>query len=105
MRDDFELLAEIQEAASLAGLAHVYPPAEYPFPTEAVRERWRTSTDEIVVDPEGRGFVAVTGEWLEAMYVRPVAWGSGLADELHDRAVEALRANGVERAPLGARAQ
>jgi GNAT superfamily N-acetyltransferase len=100
VRDDFELLAEIQEVASLAGLAHVYPPAEYPFPTEAVRERWRTSTDEVFVDPEGRGFVAVTGEWLNGLYVRPEAWGTGVAAELHDRAVEALRANGVERARL-----
>ena len=100
MRDDFELLAEIQEAASLAGLAHVYPPAEYSFPTEAVRERWRTSTDEIVVDPEGRGFVAVTGEWLDGLYVRPEAWGTGVAGELHDRAIETLRANGIERARL-----
>ena len=100
MRDDFELLAEIQEQASLAGLAHVYPPERYPFPTEAVRERWRTADDEILVDPQGRGFAAVTGEWLNGMYVRPEAWGTGVAAELHDRAVEALRANGVERARL-----
>jgi GNAT superfamily N-acetyltransferase len=100
VRDDFELLAEIQEVASLAGLAHVYPPEEYPFPAEAVRERWRTSTDEVFVDSEGRGFVAVTGEWLNGLYVRPEAWGTGVAAELHDRALEALRANGVERARL-----
>ena len=100
MRDDFELLAEIQEVASLAGLAHIYPPAEYPFPTEAVRERWRGSTDVIFVDPEGRGFVAVSGEWLNGLYVRPEAWGTGVAGELHDRAVAALRAAGVPRARL-----
>jgi GNAT superfamily N-acetyltransferase len=100
VRDDFELLAAIQEAASLAGLAHIYPPAEYPFPREAVRERWRSSEDEIFVDPEGRGFAAVQGEWLNGLYVRPEAWGTGVAAELHDRALEALRRAGVERARL-----
>jgi GNAT superfamily N-acetyltransferase len=95
-----ELLAEIQEAASLAGLAHIYPPELYPFPREAVLERWRTSGDEIFVDAAGRGFAAVAGEWLDGMYVRPEAWGSGVADELHERAVDAIRAAGHERARL-----
>jgi GNAT superfamily N-acetyltransferase len=95
-----ELLAEIQEAASLAGLAHIYPPELYPFPREAVVERWRGSTDLIFVDEGGRGFAAVAGQWLDGMYVRPEAWGSGVADELHERAVAAIRAAGHERARL-----
>jgi GNAT superfamily N-acetyltransferase len=95
-----ELLAEIQEAASLAGLAHIYPPELYPFPREAVLARWRASTDLILVDVEERGFAAVAGEWLNGLYVRPEAWGTGVADELHDRAVAAIRAAGHERARL-----
>jgi GNAT superfamily N-acetyltransferase len=95
-----ELLAEIQEAASLAGLAHVYPPERYPFPREAVLERWRSHAGAIFLDPEGRGFAATRDEWLDGLYVRPEFWGTGVAGELHDRAVAAVRAAGCETARL-----
>ena len=94
------LIAEIQKAASLAGLAHVYPPELYPYPHEAVLQRWIESDDELFVDPAGLGFAAVKGEWLDGLYVRPEAWGTGVAGELHDRAVAAIRAAGHERARL-----
>jgi GNAT superfamily N-acetyltransferase len=94
-------LAAIQEEASLVAVPHVYPPELYPFPTEAVSERWRRYTEDggwalLAAD----GFVAVSPPWLEAIYVRPAAWGRGLADELHAAAVAELRARGVERARL-----
>lgn len=101
-----ELLAAIQEDASLAGLANVYPPELYPFPREAVLERWRTAAGRELVEGEAvfvegeAGFVAVRPPWLDALYVRPAAWGTGVAVRLHDRAVEALREAGVERARL-----
>jgi GNAT superfamily N-acetyltransferase len=95
-----ELLAEIQEAASLAGLAHIYPPELYPFPREAVLARWRGYTGEIFLDAAQHGFAAIGDEWLNGLYVRPEAWGTGVAAELHDRAVAAIRAAGHERARL-----
>ena len=99
--DDAAALAAIQEEASKAGVPHVYPPTLYPFPREAVQERWRTYTDAggwaTLADD---GFVAVDGEWLEAMYVRPAAWGGGLADDLHAAALDQLRAHGAMRARL-----
>ena len=100
MSADAGLLAAIQEEASLAALAHVYPPERYPFPREAVLERWRDYAGTVLVDERGRGFAAVAGEWLDALYVRPEAWGTGVAARLHDRAVEELRAAGVARARL-----
>jgi len=99
-RPDPELLAAIQEAASLAGLAHVYPPERYPFPRREVLERWRSSTDTVFVAEGGSGFAAVDPPWLDALYVRPESWGTGIAARLHDEAVEVLRAAGVERARL-----
>jgi GNAT superfamily N-acetyltransferase len=99
---DAALLAALQEEASRAGVAHVYPPDRYPFPTEAVRERWRVYTDGggwAALAGED-GFVAVDPPWLEALYVAPPAWGTGVADRLHDAAVAELRARGVDRARL-----
>ena len=93
-----ELLAEIQEAASVAALGHIY--GDEPFPRAEVLERWRTSSDEILLDEDGLGFAAVSPGWLNGLYVRPEAWGTGVAGELHDRAVAALRVAGVERARL-----
>jgi GNAT superfamily N-acetyltransferase len=95
-----ELLADIQKAASLAGLGHIYPPERYPYPDEAVLARWRDSTHAIFLDEDELGFAAVAGEWLNGLYVRPEAWGTGVATRLHDRAVEAIRAGGHARARL-----
>ena len=98
MRPDAALLAEIQEEASLAGAAHIYPPELYPFPRASVQERWAAFDGWTVV--ERNGFAAVVDGWLEALYVRPAAWGTGLADRLHDAAVAELRRRGTERARL-----
>jgi GNAT superfamily N-acetyltransferase len=35
------LLTQIERSASKAALGHVFPPEEYPYPTAAVRRRWR----------------------------------------------------------------
>ena len=93
-----ELLAEIQEAASIAGLGHIF--GDEPFPRGAVLERWQGSADEIFLDEAGLGFAAVGPPWLNGLYVRPEAWGTGVAAQLHDRAVEALRAAGAGTARL-----
>ena len=39
--DEHNLLTSIERAASKAALHHVFPPEEYPYPTAAVRRRWR----------------------------------------------------------------
>lgn len=98
---DAERLAAIQEEASCAGVPHVYPPGLYPFPRGAVRARWRGYTARGGwAMLSAQGFAAVDGEWLESMYVRPAAWGTGAADELHAAALAELRARGVDRARL-----
>ena len=93
-----ELLAEIQEVACVAGLKHIF--GDEPFPRAEVLERWRSSRDEILLDGDGLGFAAVSPPWLNGLYVRPEAWGTGVAERLHARAVETLRAAGVETARL-----
>ncbi len=103
---DAATLAALQEEASLEGAGHVFPPELYPFPAEAVRGRWEEFTAAggwaVIAEDEGRaiGFAAVRPPWFESIYVLPQAWGSGVAGTLHDRAIEALAAAGVERARL-----
>jgi GNAT superfamily N-acetyltransferase len=102
-----EALAEIQRAASVAALQHIFPADLYPYPIEDVRERWRTvvaGTDFSAlvaeVDDRAVGVAAFRDEWLEGLYVHPDHWGQGLGLGLHDRALEQLRERGCARCHL-----
>jgi GNAT superfamily N-acetyltransferase len=50
---------------------------------------------------EHSGFVQLAApSVLQAIYVVPACWGTGVAAELHDLAIECLRANGADQATL-----
>jgi GNAT superfamily N-acetyltransferase len=92
------LLATVQEQASVAALAHIFPPERYPYPREAVQERWSGALADaarqalIAIErDEPVGAACVSEGWLDGLYVVPTRWGTGLADELHDRALEIVR--------------
>jgi GNAT superfamily N-acetyltransferase len=96
--DEVEVLLGIQQAASVAGFRHIFPPTRYPFPAGAVRARWRAAlgTAEVsvlVAERDGLpvGVVEVAPERLDGLFVLPWAWGSGVADRLYDAAVQTLR--------------
>ena len=81
-RDEADLQFALQREASLAGLSHIFPPEEYPYPDEAVRERWRAFLGSVLVaeqDGAAVGLAAVEGCWLHGLYVLPAAWGTGVA--------------------------
>ena len=93
--DEGPILAVVQERASVAALAHIFPPERYPYPREVVRARWvaavaepRTRTLIAVSSEEPAGAACVSEGWLDGLYVVPERWGTGLADELHDRALD-----------------
>jgi GNAT superfamily N-acetyltransferase len=105
--EEAEVLAGVQEQASLAALGHIFPPEDHPYPRGAIRERWI----DAVADPGRRTLIAlsegepvgaacVRAEWLDGLYVAPERWGTGLAAELHDRALEVVRELGSERCHL-----
>ncbi len=96
--DEGPILAAVQERASVAALAHIFPPERYAYPRDAVHARWvaavaepETRTLIAVSDRQPVGAACVTDGWLEGLYVVPEHWGTGLADELHGRALELLR--------------
>jgi GNAT superfamily N-acetyltransferase len=97
-------LAELQERSSVAALTHVFPPELYPYPREAIVARWagaledagvRVVVAEVESDPVGLG--CIRHEWLDGLYVVPERWGTGLAEKLHDMAVEIARELGSVR--------
>jgi GNAT superfamily N-acetyltransferase len=96
--EEAQLLAAVQERASVAALGHIFPPELYPYPREAVHARWTAALAEretrtliAVSDDEPVGAAYVSFGWLQGLYVVPERWGSGLGGELHDRALELVR--------------
>ena len=105
--DEAEVLFEIQKAASLAGLGHIFPADRFPYPDDAVRERWR----EVVAGPDHQAFVAemdgqavgvaaIERDWLNGFYVLPERWGSNVAPALHEAVVDAILTTGAVSAHL-----
>jgi RimJ/RimL family protein N-acetyltransferase len=94
-RDEAETHFALQRSASLAGLAHIFPADEFPYPDDAVRARWREGSSLRVVllaerDGVSVGVAAVEACWLHGFYVEPNAWGTGVAAALHDAALAAM---------------
>jgi GNAT superfamily N-acetyltransferase len=102
--EDLELIFSIQRDASLAGFAGVFPPERYPYPDEAIRRALREQLEDpcnvALIDDEGRGFALVGHGWLQRLFLREQAWGTGVAEELHAAALEMLRAQGANSASL-----
>ena len=87
-------LAELERAANVVALAHVFPPDDHAFPLEEVADRWGatlaepTVTVEVLDGDDGlRGYVAHDDAVLRHLAVHPSAWGQGLGRELVGRAV------------------
>jgi len=106
-RGEAELLLEIQKASSVAGFGHVFPADKYPFPSEAVLDRWQKAIDDpadVVVLAElataAVGFAAMRSEWLDAVYVSPTCWSMGVGVRLHDHALTWIRDLGCKRCHL-----
>jgi GNAT superfamily N-acetyltransferase len=105
--DEATLLVDLQERSSVEAFAHVFPPERYPFPRAAVSTRWAEALEDpaasiVVAEVDGEvvGVALVRPEWLEGLYVAPDWRGKGVADRLHDRALETLRGWGSERCHL-----
>jgi tRNA dimethylallyltransferase len=105
--EDAEPAFRVQRAASLAALAHIYPPDRYPFPDDAIRARWENVIKEghgsVIVAERGDrvvGVAAAKDGWLDGLYVIPEEWGNGVAGRLHHEALSALVAAGATTARL-----
>jgi GNAT superfamily N-acetyltransferase len=105
--DEAEALAAIQRDASLAALAHIFPPELYPYPTPEIRQRWREALADpavtvLVAEQDGAavGVAGCRAEWLDGLYVTPPEWSHGVGRELHDEVLARLRAGGSARCNL-----
>ena len=91
---DLGALVEMQRVAAVAGLGHIFPQRDHPFPSEEIRSRWESE----IADPGLRcyvvvsahqdrgvlGFAALRGAELLHFGTALQTWGSGLAVRFHD---------------------
>ena len=106
---DLPELIPLQEAGGVTGLGHIFPQKTNPFPRERVADRWRAEmadpeTDALAVEVDGRlqGFVALRGDELLHFGTAVDTWGTGLAEDAHDLAVDRLSRHRVGTARLWA---
>jgi GNAT superfamily N-acetyltransferase len=99
---DAEALRDLEQVANLAALGHVFDPREFPFPAQAVLDRWRAVLAErsVTVDvadgsPGLVVFAAYDRTTLRHLAVHPKWWGRGVGSTAVDRAVTRIRAGGV----------
>lgn len=88
---DAVALRDLEKAANLVALAHVFPPETHPYPDQVALDRWHEvladAASATVVSEDDQGltaFAAFDATTLLHLGVRPDLWGSGLATELMD---------------------
>jgi GNAT superfamily N-acetyltransferase len=98
---DVPALVAMQEVAAVAGLGHIFPQDEYPFPREAIAADWVAEiadpgVEVFVSSPRGRieAFAALRGDELFHFGTALDTWGSGLAAEIHAELIARLVAAG-----------
>lgn len=96
---DVEAVLDVQLPGAVIALAAAFPQDRYPFPRDAIAARWHEEIDDGAVDVfvwrtrDNRvvGFAATKSEELLHFGTHVESWGSGLADRLHDAAVDHMR--------------
>lgn len=101
------MLAGIQRDASLAALAHIFPPELYPFPLDEVLRRWQEALADpaltvLVAEADGEavGVAGCRAEWFDGLYLLPARWGRGEGRALHDDVLDRLRRGDSDRCHL-----
>jgi RimJ/RimL family protein N-acetyltransferase len=104
---DVTAVLDVQQPAAVVGLAGVFPQHAYPFPREAVRERWlREVVDPgidchvVISDGAVAGFAAIRHDELMHFGIALEHWGSGLAGRAHDAVIALLAHQHLRRAWL-----
>jgi GNAT superfamily N-acetyltransferase len=106
---DLGALLELERAANLVGLRHVFPPERFPFPDADVLARWALVLAEpgatvLVLDAERDGHLDAVAAYdersLRHLAVHPDHWGTGLGSRAVHTVLEAMAARGTPVAEL-----
>ncbi len=105
--DDLTALRDLERAANLAALGHVFAPERFPFPDDDVLARWSLVLADpdctVLVAEDQTGLVALAAyddSTLRHLAVRPDHWGDGLATAAIETALHGLDQRGCTIASL-----
>lgn len=105
--DDLSALRDLERAANLVALAHVFPPDRFPFPDDDVLARWSLVLDDpscvVLVAEDEAGLVALAAyddSTLRHLAVRPDRWGTGVGTAAIETALHAMDLRGCTLASL-----
>ena len=104
---DVPAVLTVQEPGAVVALATVFPQDEFPFPRDAIADRWRaeirtSDIDCLVVEQDHQliGFAAMRSEELMHFGIAVERWGTGAAEQAHDALLVRAAAAGFTRAWL-----
>ena len=104
---DVPAVVAVQEPGAVIALATVFPQAEFPFPRDAIADRWHAEIrtpdiDCLAVERAETlvGFAAVRADELMHFGIAVEHWGTGVAQQTHDAVVERIARSGFVRAWL-----
>jgi GNAT superfamily N-acetyltransferase len=103
---DLDACLAVQRTSAIKGYATIFPQEEYPFPDDVVRAEWLArfvdGSQVLVADSDAGllGTVTARPPRLEALFVLPRCWGSGVSDLLHDAALALIAGSGHRHAEL-----
>lgn len=109
--EDLIGLLDLERAANLAALGHVFPLDRYPFPDDDVLARWRLVMDDpdvtvLVVDADPNAgdtlaaYAAYDDSALRHLAVHPDRWGQGLGTAAIELALRGMGLRGSTQASL-----
>jgi len=104
---DVPQVVAIQEPASVASLAFVFPQGAFPFPREDVARRWRHEINTpgidcyvVVAADAVIGLAAIQKDEVLHFGIAIEYWGTGVAQQAHDALLGLMRSRGITRAWL-----
>lgn len=95
---DVPHVLDVQQPGAIVGLAEVFPQDAYPFPREAIAQRWAEEIatpgiDCLVVSLRGVvvGFAAIREDEFLHFGIAVEHWGTGIAQAAHDAVLNRMR--------------
>jgi len=105
--DEVRRLARMEKAASEAALEHIFPPEDYPYPSEEIARRWRrllrhprVQVRVLDVDDAPVGYLAYDDERVRHLGIVPQQSGRGYGSQLLDFACQEIFAAGARESTL-----
>lgn len=105
--DEVRRLARMEKAASEAALEHIFPPEDYPYPSDEIARRWRrllrhprVQVRVLDVDDAPVGYLAFDDERIRHLGIVPQQSGQGYGTRLLDYACGEIFSAGAEECTL-----